>query len=44
MNLRWFVSPTVRDATHMRKHVWKLLTTFMRRPDPPSETACFRIR
>jgi len=25
MNLRWFVSPTVRDATHMRKHVWKLL-------------------
>ena len=25
MNLRWFTSRTVRDATHMRKHVWKLL-------------------
>jgi len=25
MNLRWFISRTVRDATHMRKHVWKLL-------------------
>jgi signal peptidase I len=25
MNLRWFISRIVRDATHMRKHVWKLL-------------------
>src|SRR5438093_6338210 len=25
MNFRWFISRTVRDATHMRKHVWKLL-------------------
>ena len=25
MNFRWFTSRTVRDATHMRKHVWKLL-------------------
>src|SRR6185503_12734307 len=25
MNFRWFISRTVRDATHMHKHVWKLL-------------------
>jgi len=25
MNFRWFVSSTVRDASHMHKHVWKLL-------------------
>jgi len=25
MNLNWFLSRTVRHATHMRKHVWKLL-------------------
>jgi len=27
MNLRWFVSRTVRDASHMRKHVRKLLNS-----------------
>lgn len=26
MNLNWFLSSTVRDATHMRKHVWKILS------------------
>jgi len=26
MNLNWFLSRTVRQATHMRKHVWKLLS------------------
>jgi signal peptidase I len=26
MNLNWFLSRTVRHATHMRKHVWKLLS------------------
>ncbi|PYJ04718.1 MAG: signal peptidase I [Verrucomicrobia bacterium] len=25
MKLNWFVSRTVRHATHMRKHVWKIL-------------------
>jgi signal peptidase I len=25
MNLNWFLSRTVRHATHMRKHVWKIL-------------------
>lgn len=25
MNLNWFLSSTVREATHMRKHVWKIL-------------------
>jgi len=25
MNFRWFISRTVRDATHMRKLVWRLL-------------------
>jgi signal peptidase I len=25
MNLRWFLSRTVRHASHMRKHVWKIL-------------------
>ncbi len=25
MNFRWFISSTVRDASHMHKHVWKLL-------------------
>jgi len=26
MNLNWFLSRTVRHATHMRKHVWKILS------------------
>ena len=26
MNLNWFLSRTVRQATHMRKHVWKILS------------------
>src|ERR1041385_3866327 len=26
MNFRWFISSTVRDAAHMHKHVWKLLS------------------
>jgi signal peptidase I len=26
MNLNWFLSKTVRHATHMRKHVWKILS------------------
>jgi signal peptidase I len=26
MNLNWFLSSTVREATHMRKHVWKILS------------------
>lgn len=25
MNFRWFLSSTVRDASHMHKHVWKLV-------------------
>jgi hypothetical protein len=25
MNLNWFLSRTVRHATHMRKHVWHIL-------------------
>lgn len=25
MNVNWFLSRTVRHATHMRKHVWKIL-------------------
>ena len=25
MNFRWFISSTVRGASHMHKHVWKLL-------------------
>src|SRR5688572_4427573 len=25
MNVNWFLSRTVRHATHMRKHVWKML-------------------
>jgi signal peptidase I len=25
MNLNWFLSRTVRHATHMQKHVWKIL-------------------
>ena len=26
MNLNWFLSRTVRHASHMRKHVWKILS------------------
>jgi len=26
MNVNWFLSRTVRHATHMRKHVWKILS------------------
>ena len=26
MNMNWFLSRTVRHATHMRKHVWKILS------------------
>jgi len=26
MNLNWFLSSAVRHATHMRKHVWKILS------------------
>ena len=39
MNLNWFLSRTVRHATHMRKHVWKILSAQRDLLSPPAIAA-----
>src|SRR5262245_4964973 len=39
MNLNWFLSRSVRHATHMRKHVWKLLCAQRDLLSPPAIAA-----